>query len=135
MTLTPERKAELRARIDAALRPKAKPKAKVELVVSDARVPGQTVVVRSGETETAPGDPGTKARGTPKVSWTADGLMITKGRLKPGEYRMAGEAYIDPRVEREVEAQRYARALDRQRLRNADPYNLGLYGPIDDEAE
>lgn len=61
----------------------------------------------------------------------ADGLTVG-GPLKRGD-RLIGDVSVDPRIEWQIEAQRYDAALARQQRRQLDPYHLGLYGPIDDE--
>lgn len=103
--MTPERKAEIEAKLAAILGPQPKPRPKV--VASDGAVIDDAAVVVSHA------DPN---------AGNANEAGVVKVRRHDA---------VTPRDDL-YEAQLWERAAARRAARAADPYRLGLYGPIDD---
>jgi hypothetical protein len=104
-----------------------KPKPKPQLVADEG------LVVRDVKARVSIDDFNAINRGGEvSVDVRRDDGLIVGGPIKRGD-RLLGDVSVDPRVEWQIEAQRYDAALARQQRRQLDPYNLGLYGPTDDE--
>jgi hypothetical protein len=107
-TMTPERKAQLEAELDAILGPPPLPKPKV--VVSDG------VVVRDADVQVSP----------------ADRRNSQHGRVEIVRVRRADCVTINmAEAERQWWLIDQDQAEKRQRSRQLDPHKLGLWGPIE----
>ncbi|WP_438279115.1 hypothetical protein [Nitrobacter sp.] len=114
MALTPERKAELHAEIDALLAqfepPPPKPKPAVAVVASEGRV------IRDADVVVSPRDPNAE-NGKPRtVSVRAETVQINMA--------VAESQYWQGLRDREA---------DRRQRRMLDPCGLGIWGGFDDE--
>ena len=102
--MTPERKAEIEARLEAIIGPMPRPKPKV--ISRD-----DVGVIRDADVHVSRADPNA----------TGEAEVVSVRRDDFVTVNMAG-----------YERQQTERARDRTFRRNLDPFNIGLYGPIDE---
>jgi hypothetical protein len=106
--MTPERKAEIEARLDAVLGISKPKPAKPKVVTSDGRS------IRDAVVTVAPEDPNARG-GDRRVEVRRDDFVTINFEL--------------------YELQQAEKAREREYRRQLDPCRLGLYGPVDDDDE
>lgn len=123
--MTPERKAEVEARIDEILGPRPKPQPpKPKVVVAD------DVVVRDADVVVSPADPNAKHRGDMGVRVRRATPAAAEPPLPP---MRPGEVRIDMgRAQLQWEIDRADRLAERARRRQLDPFDYGHWGPRDE---
>jgi hypothetical protein len=120
MTITPEKFAEISARMEAR-KARLKPKPKPKVVVSDTRnAAGRPEVIRDADVVVS--------RADPNARHATDGVVeVRRPPLDPRRVTI-NDAAADAAYWDRVNAQ----AADRQRRRDADPFGMGHWGSHDD---